>query len=234
MENTLFSKRAGLIVCVTSAFFVGIILYILMQQIEMIEQTLPVSTLSGHKIVCETEACSLSYTKLLIESDVLKARYTAVQSSMSSRLMIFVSAEIVALILAVLGGVLIFDRVRSNEEGLTLSKDDRSDGVNSEKPDILGDNTPALHIQPVSPRDLARLKFATGFQVALSTSFPGVLLCAFSVFIVVTALSIATSKDSKISIADEPFFAKQPYVSLPKGTAQLFTPKPLPKKDDVE
>lgn len=190
MEHTLFSKYAGLIVCVTSSLFVGGVLIILFLQIGMIEQDLPDFAVHHQKIDCETETCQLAHAAMLVENDVLRTRYTAVQSSMSSRLMIFVTAEIVALTMAVLGSVLIFDRIRANGEAFSIGE--------TALPAVMGND---------GDGNAAMLgQSSMGWKAVLNTSFPGLILCAFATLVLVASLVLVTSQRNKIIVNDIPFF----------------------------
>lgn len=185
-NSTRFSRYAGLVVCIFSTLFVGAVLFVLFTQIHLIEEDLPDPVLNPNELVCATEDCSLEVARLAIETDVFARRYLAVKSAMSSRLMIFVTAEIIALTLIVLGGVLIFDRIRGSSEKIGLSS-------GAPPPD------------PSQPEQSAA-STGIGWSVFLGTTFPGVMLCAFATGILAFALHLSNQVEAKIKINDSPVF----------------------------
>jgi len=112
----VLSGLAGLAVSVACAAFVAGVLWILWDQINLIEEDLPLRERPPIVEICETETCALTVEQYMVEHSMIATRYTAVRTAQATKLMIFVTAEIIALTMVVLGGVLIFDRVRGKTD----------------------------------------------------------------------------------------------------------------------
>lgn len=110
---TRHSQRAALYVsCATMLIIAGIV-GVLWSYLHMSNLSAVQPLNSGQMMeACPSKPCSDGVILAMMEQDAQILRSERMRNALNSRMAIFVIAEIVALILVALGGVLIFDRIR--------------------------------------------------------------------------------------------------------------------------
>lgn len=112
------TKEAGKVVTTIAGLLALAVLLSLTTQLVMLEQKVKMPSTALEVIArCETINCTDTTLMAALEQDAQSLRSDRVRRSINARLMIFVVAELVALTLIALGGVLIFDRVESRSPG---------------------------------------------------------------------------------------------------------------------
>jgi hypothetical protein len=108
------TKQAGYAVMVISGLIIVLVMATLLFQLYKVEGKYG-GVASGLDMMehCKQQACTETTMRLLLEQDAQVLRNDRVRSALNMRLIIFVVAEVVALTMIVMGGVLVFDRVQS-------------------------------------------------------------------------------------------------------------------------
>lgn len=156
-----YSRRAGLWVCAMSVFFVIGMLLLTWWQVSLwkADEGVPSLNLAD----CKTSLCVQS----VLEYELLSNRSNNTLDFLISRHVIAISAEIISLAFAVLGAVLIFDRIESNEKG----------------------------------------EIGTGEKggwFSVSSTFPGVLVCAMGMIALIYSLWHAERSAYSLMVRDVP------------------------------
>ena len=172
-ESTFLSKVAAVAVTVLSVITIIVILSILYFQINRIHRIIDYSSDSDILIECTNDDCRERQALLNLERRLFSQRTERIQGALSSRLTLNLVAELVALTLIVLGGVLVFDRAQSAGE-------------------------------------VVEVRRSAGWQLALATTFPGVILCALGTVTLGLAMYFPTKQGAELRITDIPVFIEDP------------------------
>lgn len=121
LDQGILAEKAGYILTALSATFVLAIIGVLAWHIHLIQEP-NITWMDGFKpaINCSTTECIQQNSMLKLELKLVSDRTERIRVALSSRVMISVVAEVVALTLVVLGGSLIFNRIQSDKEAVLV------------------------------------------------------------------------------------------------------------------
>lgn len=121
--STSSSQWAALLVSIISSLIVAFIIWVMFQHVQMMHADMSPALLEDITLEdCDTAECSLLEAQLNLEQKMIAHRNERVVSMLSSRLSLGVISLVVALIIIVFGGVLIFDRAIGHGQRLEASE----------------------------------------------------------------------------------------------------------------
>ncbi|EFL87565.1 hypothetical protein [Ahrensia sp. R2A130] len=177
------SSISAMVVCLSAAAVLGMLLWLLHVQSTTM-QTAPQieSLIKDPAILCVSEDCMTKRTLIALELHAFNLRNQRVQSALTSRLFVQVIAQVVALALIVLGGVLVFDRVRSRTSVMSFGRTQLA--------------TPGQD----KPRS---------WSFVLVSDLPGVLLCAMGMLTLGASMYFIANA-ALIEVSDVPIYLENP------------------------
>ncbi len=121
-KSSIIEKLAGHSVTNTSIWIIAAIVFALLVEIVLVETKFSAPDLpQTFAQLCGDSCDKEAIIRLAMEQDAQMLRTDRVRTTMVSRLMIFVIAEIVALLLVALGAVLIFNRIEGSKGDTTIN-----------------------------------------------------------------------------------------------------------------
>lgn len=111
-----YEAKAGKTVMHISVLIILLIVMALVLEVVLVEMKFTKPELQNNLTSYCSPSCTENDFAMAMEQDAQLLRTDRVRTSMISRLMIFVVAEVVALLLVALGGVLIFNRIESTRD----------------------------------------------------------------------------------------------------------------------
>ncbi len=112
------ASKAGLYVSVLCGFGILATIALLAFHLSLVEQPTQLIKLSIPQIACTSQECESARTLLTMEENAQTHRASHIKSALSVRLMTYVLAEIIALVMIVMGGMLVFNRIEGGGEDI--------------------------------------------------------------------------------------------------------------------